>query len=112
MPWQDAPPPSFSPEVSQIPVSLAKPEIARRQGGSQEVVGEIEADRPGFELGEKMVAEKRPENRRGQFDRRHFTLYISPMIGTFRHKSLEAFYRTGSKAGVQPAHAAKLRVLL
>ena len=34
------------------------------------------------------------------------------MIKTFRHKGLEAFYRTGSKAGIQPAHAAKLQVLL
>lgn len=34
------------------------------------------------------------------------------MIRSFRHKGLEAFYRTGSKAGIQPAHAAKLRVQL
>ncbi|MHB9043302.1 type II toxin-antitoxin system RelE/ParE family toxin [Acidithiobacillus sp.] len=34
------------------------------------------------------------------------------MIKTFRHKGLEAFYRTGSKAGNQPSHAAKLWVLL
>lgn len=31
------------------------------------------------------------------------------MIRSFRHKGLEALYRTGSKAGIQPAHAAKLR---
>ncbi len=31
------------------------------------------------------------------------------MIRSFAHKGLEAFFRTGSKAGVQPAHAAKLR---
>lgn len=31
------------------------------------------------------------------------------MIESFRHKGLERFYRTGSKAGIQPAHAAKLR---
>lgn len=31
------------------------------------------------------------------------------MIRTFRHKGLEAFFRTGSKAGIQPAHAARLR---
>ncbi len=43
---------------------------------------------------------------------RRFTLYMSSMIGSFRHKGLEAFYRTGSKAGIQPAHSAKLRVLL
>ncbi len=34
------------------------------------------------------------------------------MIRTFRHAGLEAFYRTGSKAGIQPHHAAKLRILL
>ncbi|HTP39708.1 MAG TPA: type II toxin-antitoxin system RelE/ParE family toxin [Steroidobacteraceae bacterium] len=31
------------------------------------------------------------------------------MIRSFRHKGLEAFFRTGSKAGIQPAHAGKLR---
>jgi proteic killer suppression protein len=34
------------------------------------------------------------------------------MIATFRHKGLEAFFRTGTKAGIQPRHAGKLRVLL
>ena len=34
------------------------------------------------------------------------------MIRSFRHKGLEVFYRTGSKAGIQPAHAEKLRVQL
>lgn len=34
------------------------------------------------------------------------------MIRTFRHKGLEAFFRSGSKAGIQPHHAAKLRVML
>ena len=34
------------------------------------------------------------------------------MIKTFRHKGLEAFFRTGSKAGIQPRQAGKLRVLL
>lgn len=31
------------------------------------------------------------------------------MIKTFRHKGLELFFATGSKAGIQPAHAAKLK---
>jgi proteic killer suppression protein len=31
------------------------------------------------------------------------------MIRSFRHKGLEAFFLTGSKAGIQPAHAEKLR---
>jgi len=30
------------------------------------------------------------------------------MIKTFRHKGLQAFFETGSKAGIQPGHAAKL----
>lgn len=34
------------------------------------------------------------------------------MIKTFRHKGLDVFFRTGSKAGIQPHHAGKLRVLL
>jgi len=31
------------------------------------------------------------------------------MIRTFAHKGLEALFKTGSKAGVQPAHVSKLR---
>jgi proteic killer suppression protein len=31
------------------------------------------------------------------------------MIRSFRHAGLETFYLTGSKAGIQPAHAVKLR---
>ena len=34
------------------------------------------------------------------------------MINSFRHKGLEAFFKTGSKAGIQPHHAGKLRVML
>ena len=30
------------------------------------------------------------------------------MIKTFKHKGLEAFFLAGSKAGIQPIHAAKL----
>ena len=30
------------------------------------------------------------------------------MIKSFRHKGLEQFFLTGSKAGIQPSHAAKL----
>ncbi len=30
----------------------------------------------------------------------------------FRHKGLETFFRKGSKAGIQPRHAGKLRVML
>ncbi|MGH8413477.1 MAG: type II toxin-antitoxin system RelE/ParE family toxin [Gammaproteobacteria bacterium] len=39
-------------------------------------------------------------------------LYTLPVIRTFRHKGLEAFFRSGSKAGIQPAHAKRLRVQL
>lgn len=31
------------------------------------------------------------------------------MIRSFRHAGLEKFFLTGSKAGIQPAHAVKLR---
>jgi len=34
------------------------------------------------------------------------------MIKTFRHKGLEKFFKTGSKAGIQAAHAGKLRIQL
>jgi len=34
------------------------------------------------------------------------------MIIGFRHKGLEAFYRTGTLRGIQAAHAAKLRRIL
>ena len=32
------------------------------------------------------------------------------MIKSFRHKGLEAFFRRGPKSGIEPHHAAKLRV--
>lgn len=31
------------------------------------------------------------------------------MIRTFRHKGLKLFYETGSRAGIVPSHAARLR---
>ena len=34
------------------------------------------------------------------------------MIKSFEHKGLRAFFETGSKAGIQPHHAQKLRVQL
>ena len=36
------------------------------------------------------------------------TLY--KVIGSFRHRGVEKFFRTGSKAGIQPKHAPKLRL--
>jgi proteic killer suppression protein len=34
------------------------------------------------------------------------------MIRSFRHRGLQKFAETGSKAGIQPAHANKLRIQL
>ena len=34
------------------------------------------------------------------------------MIKSFRHRGVEKFFRTGSKAGIQPKHAVKLRLQL
>ena len=40
------------------------------------------------------------------------TLRSWQMIKSFRHKGLEKFVKTGSKAGIRAQHAAKLRVQL
>ncbi len=34
------------------------------------------------------------------------------MIKSFRHKGLEALFRTGAKSGIRPDHAGKLRMQL
>jgi len=34
------------------------------------------------------------------------------VIKSFRHRGLEQFFKTGSKEGIQPAHEARLRILL
>jgi proteic killer suppression protein len=34
------------------------------------------------------------------------------MIKSFRHSGIERFFLTGSKAGIQPSHAAKLSIQL
>lgn len=34
------------------------------------------------------------------------------MIKSFAHKGLERFHRSGSKAGIQPIHAPRLRLIL
>ena len=36
----------------------------------------------------------------------------SPVIKSFRHKGLKAFFETGSKAGIQAAHAPRLAAML
>ena len=38
--------------------------------------------------------------------------YTRDVIRSFKHKGLEKFFVTGSKAGIQAAHAAKLRLVL
>jgi proteic killer suppression protein len=38
--------------------------------------------------------------------------YSLQMIKSFRHAGLEKFFLTGAKAGIQPAHAKKLRLQL
>lgn len=37
------------------------------------------------------------------------TLYTCAVIKIFRHKGLQTFFETGSKAGIQPHHAARLK---
>ncbi len=34
------------------------------------------------------------------------------MIKSFRHKGVQNFFETGSKAGIQPSHSARLRIQL
>ncbi len=38
--------------------------------------------------------------------------YAKAVIRSFRHRGVERFFRTGSKAGIQPRHEARLRILL
>jgi hypothetical protein len=38
--------------------------------------------------------------------------YTSAVIKSFRHDGLQRFFKTSSKAGIQPNHAKKLRLLL
>jgi len=40
------------------------------------------------------------------------TRYTHPVIKSFAHKGLEKFFSTGSKAGIQAQHAARLRIQL
>jgi plasmid maintenance system killer protein len=48
----------------------------------------------------------------GLIDYCQASLYSIDVIKSFRHKGLEQFYRTGSRGGIQPAHAKKLRLML
>ena len=38
--------------------------------------------------------------------------YTPAVIRTFRHRGIERFFKTGSKAGIQPKHASRLRIQL
>ena len=38
--------------------------------------------------------------------------YTIRVIKSYRHKGLQKFAETGSKAGIRPEHAARLRILL
>ena len=38
--------------------------------------------------------------------------YAEEVIKTFRHRGIERFFRTGSKAGAQPKHEVRLRLML
>jgi toxin HigB-1 len=42
----------------------------------------------------------------------HATSYHSPMITSFRHKGLRKYFESGSVAGIQPAHANRLKMQL
>jgi proteic killer suppression protein len=46
--------------------------------------------------------------RLGAIDGRAATLYSAQVIKSFAHKGLEAFFTSGSKAGIQGSHAARL----
>lgn len=41
-----------------------------------------------------------------------YRLQFEKMIKSFRHKGLQRFFESGSKAGIQAAHASKLRLQL
>lgn len=49
---------------------------------------------------------------RGSLDKVYLYAIQSRMIKGFRHKGLERFFKTGSKAGIQPQHAPRLRLQL
>ncbi len=38
--------------------------------------------------------------------------YTTHVIRSFRHRGIERFFRTGSKAGIQPKHEIRLRLQL
>lgn len=41
-----------------------------------------------------------------------YTLHYVKVIKSFAHKGLQRFFQTGSKAGIQPKHEERLRLIL
>ena len=41
-----------------------------------------------------------------------YRVTLVSVIRSFRHRGVEDFFRTGSKAGIQPKHESRLRILL
>jgi proteic killer suppression protein len=39
-------------------------------------------------------------------------LHLTYMIKTWKHKGLQRFFETGSKAGIKPAHERRLKIIL
>ena len=71
----------------------------------QEFAPQAEGPRDGWPM-------QRPACAIAPLDTRKAWLYTHPMIKSFAHKGLEAFFKTGSKKGIQSAHAGKLRLQL
>ena len=44
--------------------------------------------------------------------KRKYTVHTLTMIKHFLHKGIQAFFETGSKAGIRPDHAKRLKVQL
>lgn len=44
--------------------------------------------------------------------KRNITCYVLDVIKSFRHRGIKRFFEDGSKAGIQPKHEARLRILL
>lgn len=53
-----------------------------------------------------------PGNRATNFATCNMLCYTACVIRSFRHRGIEKFFATGSKAGIQPKHANRLRILL
>jgi len=49
---------------------------------------------------------------RRSVDKRKLWIYSLQVIKSFRHAGVEKFFKTGSKAGIQPSHATKLQIQL